>query len=246
MAVPRLCFPPIQLEAWVNNRLHEDCPGRQGDLNEFVRHIDEELRPEIEHSSSNTKPDLAHLVNLIDSICFGRLLGESIKIFWDDNLYAQEASIGMTFPPEYGIVRVAIETWPMQSTTRSGIFEDRITEAILNTVLHECMHAFLLLAGCPDGACGNQACRDAWRERVGDVGHGDVWHSIAKAVEDWASSLLKQSDLGRKDIARYHYKLTEKLPSPAWQKYCWPDHDIVFINDDRVLHWKPKNGADGQ
>jgi len=103
--------------------------------------------------------------------------------------------IGMTTAESSGRVSVEIDV-------SKAMPHESLSQTILSTLLHECAHAyFRRVCGWPP-KCDSYWCRFRWGRNIGPDGHGEVWQSLADAVERVANQELgmeRPFQLGRRE-----------------------------------------------
>ena len=128
-----------------------------------------------------TSPSLQSVLELIkifSAIFFLNKL-EGVTIAWRRGLWRDKSCFGLTrqemFDPR---VYIELEPRDYHQQTRD---KDHCG-AVVGTLLHECIHAFLMLYSC-EGYCGRQVCREHNDLVLGKSGHGHVWRDLAVAVQ---------------------------------------------------------------
>lgn len=102
--------------------------------------------------------------------------------------------------------------------------------AVICTLLHEMIHAYLCRYGCAGGegsACGTEVCRHLNRANRGVTGHGRAWQHLAKAIEDSLPEILGfRGRLGRQECAVQELSAFGFRPSEC---------DIAVLHDEATV-----------
>ncbi|KAK4543952.1 hypothetical protein LTR36_004726 [Oleoguttula mirabilis] len=120
--------------------------------------------------------------------------------------------------------------------------------AIICTLLHEMVHAYLGRYGCAGGegsACGTDLCQHLNKANRGTTGHGRAWQHIAKAIEDRLQGILGfRGRLGRQECAVQEVRQFGFRPSPC-DIETLHDESTVYVTsclrrwfDDGDMEWK--------
>ena len=133
-----------------------------------------------------------------------------------------EDSLGLTTHPTFpyvGTVHIAVnpdhdEDETQQRTSRSN--------AVLGTLLHELIHAFIGQFGCPSSRCKQLSCQYRFDVNYGRTGHARAWQWLAEAVERVANYRLGiKVDLGRRFHSQIEYVKTGHEPSVCDAARCF-------------------------
>jgi len=96
-----------------------------------------------------------------------------------------------------------------------------VSEAVIGTVLHECIHAYFVKVICYGDATSELCKALNCKPRVSgelaeeDGGHGLAWHELAAVVEETASVVLDMRiRLGRESAAEKHTRMTNEMFEP--------------------------------
>ncbi|TKA82009.1 hypothetical protein B0A55_01738 [Friedmanniomyces simplex] len=103
--------------------------------------------------------------------------------------------------------------------------------AVLCTILHEMIHAFLGLYNCYGGegsSCGDEVCAHLSADNLGGSGHGRAWQYMAQGIEAEMSRLLGFSGrLGRQECAVKEIAALGFRPSKCDLRTLYNDFDVA-------------------
>ncbi|KAK1823933.1 hypothetical protein LTR12_001675 [Friedmanniomyces endolithicus] len=118
-----------------------------------------------------------------------------VELTLSTTLFRDTDSIEMTTAEQSGRITVVIEV-------SKAIPHESLWQTILSTLLHECAHAYFRRVCCWPPKCDALWCGHRWGRAMGPDGHGDVWQSLADAVERVANRELgmeRPFQLGRRE-----------------------------------------------
>jgi len=107
-------------------------------------------------------------------------------------------------------------------------------DAILGTLLHELIHAFIGQFGCPGSRCKQRSCQRRFDENYGCSSHARAWPWLAEAVERIPNYRLGvKVDLGRRFHSQIEYRLTGREPSVCDAARCFGG--LVLTEEVKML-----------
>jgi len=142
----------------------------------------------------DTPGGLHAVIARFDRLFFRGQLSD-VELTLSTTLFRDTGFIGVTTAEASGRVSVEIDV-------SKAMPHESLSQTILSTLLHECAHAYLRrVCGWPP-KCDGEWCRFLWARDMGSDGHGDVWQSLADAVERVANRELgmeRPFQLGRRE-----------------------------------------------
>ena len=119
---------------------------------------------------------------------------DDVKLVPSADLYEEDGSFGMTYQSKPdGAYVIEIDL----AGNISHRWDDSISQTVMGTLLHECVHAYLRTMACQGNGdaqslrCNSLECRLVWRMETGTSGHGRVWQELAEAVERRANAVME-------------------------------------------------------
>lgn len=133
-------------------------------------------------------------VEIFNQLFFlGALPNSRLRLLWEPQ---PTMTHGWTCQPDSD---AGCSTIALNPNMRLHILSPR---AVLCTLLHEMIHAYLGRYSCRGITCGSLICSELSRQNIGQSGHGRAWQYMAKAIEERLSDLLDfKGRLGREECA---------------------------------------------
>lgn len=151
-----------------------------------------------------SKTKLIKYCKLLDRIFFAGSLGGFTDVQFEPDM-DQSKKLGYTSRPEtdtYGKPLVKIR---ISALNLAGTVDDDSTE-VLAVLLHEMIHAFLMLFHCHCEACLKQSTTE-----IGYTGHGKAWEKMAIRIQNAASAKLGLQVDGIGRNVRYELEVAQAL-----------------------------------
>ncbi len=107
----------------------------------------------------------------------------NVELTLSKTLTRRRGAKGMTSWDSSGKISIEIDV-------SEALPHESLSQTILSTLLHECAHAYFRRVCCWPPKCDDLWCGHRWGRAMGPDGHGDVWQSLADAVERVANREL--------------------------------------------------------
>lgn len=149
------------------------------------------------------------VIRIFSNLLFlGRLTG--VRFRWHAALYKESHIYGYTEPIRKGYVRIELD--PEDHSKANGVCSHK--EDLVSTLLHECIHAYLILHSC-NGLCKFRDCKDA----MGSGGHGRAWFRLSSKLQAVARQEL-QIDLKIRIFSSMWKKRKRPEYVPTLEEWC--------------------------